>query len=907
MVTIYIDDKPFQVKDGQNLLQACLSLGFDLPYFCWHPAMGSVGACRQCAVKQYRDETDKQGQIVLACMTPVGDGTRISIQDPEAVAFRAGVIEWMMINHPHDCPVCDEGGECHLQDMTVMTGHTRREYRFKKRTHRNQYLGPFINHEMNRCIHCYRCVRFYRDYAGGRDFNVFGCHDHVYFGRHHEGTLENPFSGNLVEICPTGVFTDKTFKEHSSRKWDLQTAPSVCIHCGLGCNTIAGERYGQLRRIRNRYHHHINGYFLCDRGRYGYEFANSEHRILQPLQRNRRQDRLKPISRETALASAAALLAAARGIIGIGSPRASLEANFMLRELVGVKRFYAGISNADRQLIQTAVAAFQKQTIRVPSLLEAGHSDVVFVLGEDVSKTAPLLALNLRQLVHRKAAQTAKRLQIPDWNDAGIREVVQHEKEMLFVATPQATGLDDVAMTTHRAAPADLARLGFSVAAAIDASAPTPADLTAAERALAENIARGLKDAQRPLIVSGTGCGDPAVMQAAFNVACTLGSRDRPAELLYAVPECNSLGLGVMGAAGGIEAAVESLEGGNADTVVILENDLFRRVEAQWAERLVNTARGLIVLDHLRNRSVERADLVLPAATFAEATGTLVNYEGRAQRYFKVFPAPAGVEDSWRWLRDLATGSGRFRAAEWHTFDDVVSAMAAALPVFTGLPETTPGADFRMIGGRIPRQSHRYSGRTAMRANIDVHEPKPPEDPDSPLSFSMEGHDGPPPSALISRYWSPGWNSVQALNKFQSEIPGPLRGGDPGERLMDRLEKTDAAYFTEIPSRASLPENRWWMVAVYHIFGSEELSILSPAIAQRMPAPYVALNPADAALLETADGDPVTIILDDRSFDLPARSMQGLARRVAGLPAGLPGIPVLKLPALVTLRKGSHP
>ena len=906
MVTLYIEDKAFQVKDGQNLLQACLSLGFDLPYFCWHPAMGSVGACRQCAVKQYKDESDKTGHIVMACMTPVGDGTRISIQDPEAAAFRAGVIEWMMVNHPHDCPVCDEGGECHLQDMTVMTGHTQRKYRFNKRTHQNQNLGPFINHEMNRCIECYRCVRFYRDYAGGRDFNVFGCHDHVYFGRHREGTLENPFSGNLVEICPTGVFTDKTFKGHSSRKWDLQTAPSVCVHCGLGCNTIAGERFGELRRIRNRYHHHINGYFLCDRGRYGYEFVNSGHRILQPLQRNRREDRLKKIPRQAALASAAELLAGGRRIIGIGSPRASLEANFMLRELVGPRHFFAGISDTDRQLIQTAVSALQKRTIHVPSLLEAAHCDAVFLLGEDVFNTAPLLALNLRQLVHRQAARTAKQVQIPDWNDAGIREVVQDEKETLFVATPQATDLDDVAMTTHRAAPADLARLGFAVTAAIDASAATAADLSADESALAENIARGLKDAQRPLIVSGTGCGDPAVMQAAFNVACALGSMDRPAELLFAVPECNSLGLGLMGPAGGIEVAVELLEGGDADTVVILENDLFRRVEAQWAERLVNAARGLIVLDHLRNQTVERADIVLPAAAFAEATGTLVNSEGRAQRYYSVYPPPAAVDESWRWLRDLATASGPSRAADWQILDDVVAAMTAALPVFAALPQTAPAARFRMTGGKIPRQSHRFSGRTAMHANIDVHEPKPPQDPDSPLSFSMEGHDGPTPATLIPRYWWPGWNSVQALNKFQSEIPGPLRGGDPGERLMDRLEKTDAAYFTEIPYPTSLPQNQWWLAAVYHIFGSEELSILSPAVAQRVPAPYLALNPADSALLGAADGDPVTIILDDRSFDLPARLMPGLAPKVAGLPAGLPGIPALKLPALVTLEKGPH-
>ena len=139
-----------------------------------------------------------------------------------------------MINHPHDCPVCDEGGECHLQDMTVMTGHNYRRYKFRKKTYRNQYLGPFVNHEMNRCIQCYRCVRFYRDYAGGKDFDVFGSQNRIYFGRYQDGPLESVFSGNLVEVCPTGVFTDKTLKKHYTRKWDLQSAPSICSFCGVG-------------------------------------------------------------------------------------------------------------------------------------------------------------------------------------------------------------------------------------------------------------------------------------------------------------------------------------------------------------------------------------------------------------------------------------------------------------------------------------------------------------------------------------------------------------------------------------------------------------------------------------------------------------------------------------------------
>src|SRR5512138_2359 len=249
MVKIQIDRTWYEAKPGKNLLETCLALGIYVPHFCYHAALGSVGACRLCAVKKFRNPDDHKGRIIMSCMEPVAEGLIVSVNDPDAAAFRAAVIEGLMTNHPHDCPVCDEGGECHLQDMTVMTGHTYRRFEFKKRTYKNQDLGPFLNHEMNRCIQCYRCVRFYTDYAGGDDLAVLGSHDHIYFGRHQEGPLESEFSGNLAEVCPTGVFTDKTHKEHYTRKWDLTNAPSVCIHCGAGCNTIASERYGGLRRI----------------------------------------------------------------------------------------------------------------------------------------------------------------------------------------------------------------------------------------------------------------------------------------------------------------------------------------------------------------------------------------------------------------------------------------------------------------------------------------------------------------------------------------------------------------------------------------------------------------------------------------------------------------------------------
>jgi NADH-quinone oxidoreductase subunit G len=889
MATIYIDGKPYEVKDGQNLLQASLSLGFDLPYFCWHPAMGSVGACRQCAVKQFRDENDTRGRLVMACMTPADDGTRISIHDPEAQQFRASVIEWLMVNHPHDCPVCDEGGECHLQDMTAMTGHNYREFRFQKRTHRNQYLGPFINHEMNRCISCYRCVRFYRDYAGGRDFAAFAAHDHVYFGRHEDGVLESEFSGNLVEVCPTGVFTDKTLKQHYSRKWDLQTAPSICVHCGLGCNTIPGERYGQLRRIRNRYNSAVNGYFLCDRGRYGYEFVNSGKRIRQPSLRKQDGADAEPVTQEAALQAVLPLLAERERVIGIGSPRSSLEANFVLRALVGSDRFYLGMSESDLRLVTLALKILQEGPARTPPLNDVQHADVVLVLGEDVTNTAPMLALNLRQLVHRKAARVAAEFDIPEWNDAAIREVVQHEKEQLFIATPYATKLDDVAVTTYRAAPDDLARLGFAIAHLLDPMAPDVDDLPEEECALTMGIAQALHRARRPLVVSGTSCGSEALMQAAANVAWALCDENRRAELCLTVPEANSLGLALLGG-NELDAAFRALHDGAADTVVILENDLYRRASVASVDGTLEAARHVIAIDHLVNATTSKAEALFPAGTFAEVDGTLVNNEGRAQRFYKVFVPQGEVKASWRWLRDMMAAAGRAEADLWQTLDDVTGALAQTVDVFSRLAEVAPAENFRVAGQKIPRQSPRYSGRTAILANVDVSEPKPPDDPDSPLSFSMEGYEGQPPAALITRFWAPGWNSIQALNKFQSEITGPLRGGDPGLRLIEPVPPGKITYFEKIPAAFEPREGKWLAIPVHHIFGSEELSVLTPGIAEKAPEPYAALNPKDAAGLQVDDGQEVKVTVEGAVYQLPVKLMLTLPRGIVGLPVGLPGL-----------------
>ena len=903
MTQIYIDNKQYQVKPGKNLLEVALSLGFNLPYFCWHPAMGSVGACRQCAVKVFKDAEDTRGRIAMSCMEMVRDNMYISIDDPAARAFREQVIEWLMTNHPHDCAVCDEGGSCHLQDMTVMTGHNYRRYEYKKRTYANQYLGPFLNHEMNRCIQCYRCVRFYKDYAGGKDLDVFGAHNHVYFGRAEDGVLENEFSGNLAEVCPTGVFTDKTLKQHYTRKWDLTMAPSICQHCSLGCNLIAGERYGELRQISNRFNSEVNAYFICDRGRFGYEFVNSPNRIEQALVREKSTE---PTDKQSLFDKLKDIFSNEH-LIGIGSPRASLESNFALMQLVGRENFYQGISETEARCMQFITSVLNTGTVYTPSLKEIEEADAVLILGEDLSNYAPRMALALRQAVRNKAMEDAKNISIPEWHDIALREFAQEDKNDLFIAFPVKTSLDEIASGLFHAAGDDIARIGFAIAHMLDESSPCPADLDEESMLFANTVAQSLKKASKPLVVAGTGLHNEALLRAAADIALALRRPDNKPSISFVLPECNSMGLAMMAAPSLEKAAAKVLEG-KADTVIILENDLYRNNPKDKIDALLEAAGHVIVLDHLHHSTSSRADVLIPVGTFAEADGTLVNNEGRAQCFFQVFmPKNENIRESWRWLDEFRQFKDGFLPQNLKAPGDLLAEMSRILPQFRGIETAAPSADFRIAGQKIPREPHRYSGRTAMHAHINVSEPKPPEDPDSALSFTMEGFKGMPPAPLIPFFWAPGWNSVQSVNKYQEEPGGPLQGGDPGKRLLGADEAGNAvspAFMNSIPPAFSAQAGEWTIMPLYHIFGSEELSLYTPAVAERMPKPYIAIGLTDAQKLGVAEGELLHLETTGTSYDFPALIKEELVEGLTGLPR-IPGLTDIQWPAKGTLRKGA--
>jgi NADH-quinone oxidoreductase subunit G len=886
MAKITVDGKVFEVDPNNNLLEEVLSHKQDLPYFCWHPSMGSVGSCRQCAMIEYANDDDQRGRQIMACMTSPREGARYSIE--KAAKFRAQAIESIMTSHPHDCPVCEEGGECHLQDMTVMSGHTYRRYDGKKSTHTNQDLGPFIGHEMNRCITCYRCVRFYRDYAGGTDFGPQASHNHTYFGRFQEGTLESEFSGNLAEVCPTGVFTDKVFSKQYSRKWDLQTSPSVCAACGVGCNINPGERYGTLRRVVNRFNDEVNGYFICDKGRFGTGYVNSNQRLRVNMSRSSHDGQPSELTPTEAKAHLRAMKGKA---IGIGSPRASVEANFALRALVGKDNFYAGVSDAEFGLLSQVLDIYQNRPVHAASIKDIEKSDAVLVLGEDVTNTAARIALALRQSVKNIGREMAAKLKLPMWHDAAIRTLAMDKKSPLYILSAHATRLDDIAKQVHIASAADSARIGFAVAHALDISAPAVNDLTAAETTLVNSIAADLKAAKNPLVVAGTSSLEPALLSAAANIATALANGDKHANIALCVPEANSLGLMLLldGAQNTLGKAMQS----GANEAIVLENDLYRRAASAAVTTFLTSLQNLAVIDSLQTRTGEAANLVLAAGTFAETTGTFVNYEGRAQHFYSTFKAAKEIMSSAKWLCDTEFG----QEPRIHI---LTGGAAAILPNGYKLQKLTPGADWTFNGAKAPRQHHRYSGRTAMRAHINVHEPKQEQDEDGLMTFSMEGVPPTTDATIFNSPWAPGWNSNQALFKFQKHTGAELSQAGHGELLFDGSAGAKAWYAATV-TKATL--QGFAMFPLYHLFGSEELTAKSDAIQARATAAYVALNPADAARLGLGASDGVQV---QNNGAVPFLVRNSVQPGTVGISVGLSGLNFQDMTTGVALNKATN-
>ncbi|RIG62020.1 molybdopterin-dependent oxidoreductase, partial [Shigella flexneri] len=624
-------------------------------------------------------------------------------------------------------------------------------------------------------------------------------------------------------------------------------------------------------------------------------YVNLKDRPRQPVQR--RGDDFITLNAEQAMQGAADILRQSKKVIGIGSPRASVESNFALRELVGEENFYTGIAHGEQERLQLALKVLREGGIYTPALREIESYDAVLVLGEDVTQTGARVALAVRQAVKGKAREMAAAQKVADWQIAAILNIGQRAKHPLFVTNVDDTRLDDIAAWTYRAPVEDQARLGFAIAHALDNSAPAVDGIEPELQNKIDVIVQALAGAKKPLIISGTNAGSIEVIQAAANVAKALKGRGADVGITMIARSVNSMGLGIMGG-GSLEEALTELETGRADAVVVLENDLHRYASATRVNAALAKAPLVMVVDHQRTAIMENAHLVLSSASFAESDGTVINNEGRAQRFFQVYD-PAYYDsktvmlESWRWLHSLHS-TLLSREVDWTQLDHVIDAVVAKIPELAGIKDAAPDATFRIRGQKLAREPHRYSGRTAMRANISVHEPRQPQDIDTMFTFSMEGNNQPTAHrSQVPFAWAPGWNSPQAWNKFQDEVGGKLRFGDPGVRLFETSEN-GLDYFTSVPARFQPQDGKWRIAPYYHLFGSDELSQRAPVFQSRMPQPYIKLNPADAAKLGVNAGTRVSFSYDGNTVTLPVEIAEGLTAGQVGLPMGMSGIaPVL--------------
>ena len=278
-VTATIDGQQITVEAGTTILEAALQMGIYIPHYCFHPELSIVASCRLCLV-----EIEKAPKLAPACSTPIGEGQVIHTQSEKACLARQQQMELLLVNHPLDCPICDQGGHCQLQRYSLDYGTDDSRYRFPKRVYPKPDLGPFIDLERTRCILCTRCVRFLEEIAGSAELAVMSRGNDAYIGTFMERPLKSEFVGNTVDLCPVGSLTDKVFR-FRARVWELDSTPSVCPHCAVGCNLALDtrRRTHELLRITPRFTPQINGPWICDKGRFGFDFVNSQDRARTAL------------------------------------------------------------------------------------------------------------------------------------------------------------------------------------------------------------------------------------------------------------------------------------------------------------------------------------------------------------------------------------------------------------------------------------------------------------------------------------------------------------------------------------------------------------------------------------------------------------------------------------------------
>jgi NADH-quinone oxidoreductase subunit G len=646
MAELNIDGKTVTVADGSVVMQATDAAGIYVPHFCYHKKLSIAANCRMCLV-----DIEKMAKPMPACATPVTNGMIVRTKSDKAVKAQQSVMEFLLINHPLDCPICDQGGECQLQDLAVGYGGSASRYQEEKRVVAVKDVGPLISmQEMSRCIHCTRCVRFGQEVSGVMELGMIHRGEHSEITTAEDRTIDSELSGNMIDICPVGALTSKPFR-YSARTWELSRRKSVSPHDSTGANLIVQVKGGQVMRVLPLENEDVNECWIADRDRFSYEAFNSEARLKQPMIKQGGQ--WQAVDWTTALAYVADGLKRVKAEFGTAGIGALAHAGSSVEELYLLSQLVRGLGSESvdhrtryADFANTAPAG-QARWLGLP-IAELSKLDRALVVGSFLRKDHPLFAQRLRQAAKRGAQVHSLHALKDDW--------------LMPMASQQA-----VAPSGWVQALADVAA---ALATAKGVSAPAlPVQGRASDWANA--VAASLLTGQRGAVLLGNAAAQhpqaSALLALAQWIAATCGAA------------CGYLGESGNGVGAQLVGALPGPQGLNASqmltqpmkALLLLNCEPVLDGSNPAATRKALAASGLVVsLTSFKDATADFADVMLPIAPFTEAAGSFVNAEGRLQSYFGVVKPLADTRPGWKVLRVLGNLLG-LPGFEFETVEDV--------------------------------------------------------------------------------------------------------------------------------------------------------------------------------------------------------------------------------------------
>jgi len=645
MVEIELDGKKVEVPPGSMVMHAAEKAGTYIPHFCYHKKLSIAANCRMCLV-----DVEKAPKPMPACATPVTQGMIVRTKSDKAIKAQQSVMEFLLINHPLDCPICDQGGECQLQDLAVGYGGSGSRYEEEKRVVFHKDVGPLISmEEMSRCIHCTRCVRFGQEVAGVMELGMSHRGEHAEIETFLGETVDSELSGNMIDICPVGALTSKPFR-YSARTWELSRRKSVSPHDSTGANLIVQVKNHKVMRVVPLENEAVNECWIADRDRFSYEAVNSEDRLTAPMLKQGGE--WKTVDWQTALeyvANGLKQVKAEHGAAAVGvlaSPHSTLEELALAGALVrGL-----GSENIDTRLRQADFSnAAPAGTARWLGLPIASLSTLqrVLVIGSNLRKDHPLFAQRIRQAQRKGAQVNVLNAEAQDWA-MPLKNTVLAESG-LWVST--------------------LAGIAAAVAAETGATAPVVADVTDAHRAVAKSLLGGDQKA----ILLGNAAAHHAKASSLLALANWI-AQQTGATVGYLTEAANTVGAQLVKALpgqGGLTAG-QMLVGG-LKAAILLNNEpaLDTAVGAQGL-----ASAGMVVTLSPFKTNLDVSDVLLPIAPFTETSGTFVNAEGRLQGFHAVVRPLGDTRPAWKVLRVL----GNLLDLPGFDADSSQAVLAAVLP-----------------------------------------------------------------------------------------------------------------------------------------------------------------------------------------------------------------------------------